>query len=48
MQKESEVLVKPVKKTDKTKEKEFLPGDQEEEITLILANMILEERSNYV
>jgi hypothetical protein len=48
VQQESEIWVKPVKKPDAIKEKGFLTGDQEEEITLILANMILKERSSHV
>jgi len=46
VQKDSEVLARPVKKPDIIRK--FLHWDQEQEITLILANMILEERSKYV
>lgn len=45
VQKESRVMVRPVKKPDDIKKP--LPRDQEQEITLILANMILQERSSY-
>ena len=48
VQKESEVWIKPIREPDVIKETEFLPGDQEQEITLILANMILKERSKHV
>jgi hypothetical protein len=46
VQKESEIRVRPVKKPDTIRK--FLPQEQEREITLILANMILKERSNHV
>ena len=46
VQQESEVWVKPVKEPDIAKG--FLPQDQEQEITMLLANMILEERSSHV
>jgi hypothetical protein len=46
VQQESEVWVKPVK--EPCIAKEFLPQDQEQEITMLLANMILEERSSHV
>jgi len=46
IQKESEIRIRPVKEPDIVKG--FLPQDQEQEITLILANMILEERSSHV
>ena len=45
VQKNSKVLARPVRKDTIRK---FLPQDQEQEITLILANMIMEERSGYV
>lgn len=45
VQKESRVMVRPVEKYDDIKKP--LPHDQEKEITLILANMIMEERSSY-
>jgi hypothetical protein len=45
VQKESRVAVRPVKKPATIMK--FLPRDQEKEITIILANMIMEERSNY-
>jgi len=48
VQQESEVWVKPIREPDIIKETEFLPGDQEQEITMLLANMILEERSKHV
>ena len=48
VQKESEVWVKPIREPEIIKETEFLPKDQEQEITLILANMILKERSKHV
>ena len=46
MEKESEVWVKPVSEPDTIKGS--LPQDQEQEITMLLANMILEERSKHV
>lgn len=46
VQKESRIMVRPVKKSDAVKKP--IPRDQEQEITLILANMIMEERSSHV
>ena len=45
-QKESEVLARPVR--EPVTSRKFLHRDQEQEITLILANMIMKERSKYV
>ena len=46
VQKESEVWVKPVRMPDTIKGS--LAQDQEQEIALILANMILKERNSHV
>jgi len=46
VQKESEVWARPVKEPNIIKEPGFLPQDSEQEITLILANMILERTGN--
>jgi len=48
VQKESKIWARPADELDTKKEPGSLPGDQEQEITLILANMILQERSTYV
>jgi hypothetical protein len=48
VQKESDAWVKPIREPKIMEERGFLPGDNEQEITLILANMILEERSSHV
>ena len=48
VQKESEIWARPADEPNIKKEPGSLPGDQEQEITLLLANMILEERSSYV
>jgi len=48
VQQECGIWARPVKETNINKEPGFLPGDREQEITLILANMILEERGSHV
>ena len=48
-EKESKFYHEPVLKTETIiKNPEFLPDDLQQEITIILANMILEERSSHV
>jgi len=48
VQKESEVWARSVKEPNIVKEPGFLPQGSEQEITLLLANMILEERGSNV
>jgi hypothetical protein len=48
VQQEIETWVRPVDEPNIKKEPGSLPGNQEQEITLLLANMILEERNSYV
>ena len=48
VQQESGLWARSVKEPNIKKEPGFLPGDQEQEITMILANMILEERGSHV
>ena len=48
VQKESGIWARLADEPNIKKEPGFLPGDQEGEITMILANMILEERGSYV
>jgi len=48
VQKESGTWARPVRDPNIKEEPGFLPGDREQEITLLLANMILEERGSHV
>jgi len=48
VQQESGIWARPVKEPNINKEPGFLPQDRVQEITLILANMILEERGSHV
>ena len=48
VQQESGIWARPVKEPNIVKEPGFLPQDREQEITMILANMILEERGSHV
>lgn len=48
VQQESGIWTRLVKEPNIKKEPGFLPGDREQEITMILANMILEERGSHV
>jgi len=48
VQQESEVWARPEGEPDIKKEPGSLSGEQEQEITMILANTILQERSCYV
>ena len=48
VQQESGIWARPVKEPNIGKEPGFLPQGREQEITLILANMILEERGSHV
>ena len=48
VQQESGIWARSVKESNIKKEPGFLSGDQEQEITMILANMILEERGSHV
>jgi hypothetical protein len=48
VQQESEVWARPEGEPDIKKEPGSLSGEQEQEITMLLANMILQERSSYV
>ena len=48
VQQESGIWASSVKEPSINKEPGFLPQDREQEITLILANMILEERGSHV
>lgn len=48
VQQESEVCARPADEPGIKKEPGFLSSEQEQEITMLLANMILEERSSYV
>ena len=48
VQQESGIWARPVKEPNIVKEPGFLPQDREQEIIMLLANMILEERGSHV